>query len=172
MRKPIGWRNEPGRHSLAARGVRTRPSRFSPREEVRFRYAGEGAFNLRNIRSSIEDHASEYDNFETSEGRARYLHDKFTTRSMWTEKALEESGLSYEYESDPPRIVVSLYDEEWFDSEKDRMIPSWDFTVMVAVLTTIISENIIREDLRENIKQHPRKRWEISLREDIEGENE
>lgn len=166
-----GWHNESGRHSLAARGIRTTVE-LPPREEARFRYAFDGVYPPRELRSVIEGYigVSEYEGFETPEGRSRFLNDAFNGRLKrlgWFDEDLEsDGGLSYVYESDPPRMIVRLYNEEWYDSERDRIEP-WDFTVMVSALISLVGENATRENQMKEYEMVSDKddRWRISLRD-------
>lgn len=169
-RKPIGWRNEPGRHSLAAKGIKT-ATELSPRDESRLRYAFDGSIDPKRLRSLIGNAVEsepEYDLGETPEGQARFLVDllsSFNGGGLYdiSEDDLKRGGLEYKYESDPPRIVIHINDVEWFDSRKDR-VGAWDFTVMVTGVLHAAIENKLREDLAgESEPFDDRKdRWKIS----------
>jgi len=165
-----GWHNESGRHSLAARGIRTRVH-LPPREETRLRYSFDGAYGVRRLRQEIERSAfskPEYDGLTTPSGQARFLRDTFgeIKEQMGLEIDLEKGGLSYIYTSDPPNIVVNIYDEEWYDSKVDNVDP-WDFTVMTSALLNIVIENSFREELSEEYRESGSRqgRWDISLKD-------
>jgi len=169
MRKPKGWRNEPGRHALAARGVRTRVH-LPPREEARFMYASSDAYDMKKLRTMIGESVEskpEYDFGKTSEGQANFLNDLFSGLVRGVEgldENIESGGLSYTYESNPPRIVVNVYDEEWYDSKRDS-VRLWDFTVMTSALIILVMENSFRNDIMEEYERTGDKtnRWRISL---------
>ena len=171
MQDGRGWHDEPMRHGLAARGIRTRVQ-LPPREEARFRYSFSGTYDVRKLRQTIEDGAfsePEYEGFTTPAGQARFLHGLFEEieEKMGPEVDLEKGGLSYVYISDPPSIVVDIHGEEWFDSKVDNVDP-WDFTVMASTLLHVAVENSFREDLAKKYRESEDKedRWRIS-RKDI-----
>ncbi len=143
--KPVGWINESGRHSLAARGIRTRPE-LTPYERSKVVYVTrQGDYTPRKLKSILDESILDpkYDGFETPEGQAKFL----TGILGDAVDAIEgESGLEYEYSADQNSIVVRIYGETWYDSNVDRYNP-WDFTVIVSGILITISENALAENI-------------------------
>ena len=157
--KPVGWKNEPGRHGLAARGIKTKA--VIPRfDEIKLKYAQPEKFNPRRLHELLKkvEMKPEYEDLETPGGQSEFLHDVLESmestdlpmRGFFKDPDLSKGGLEYSYKSSPPSIVVSLYGEVWFDSNIDR-IDSYDFLVTVSVLLIEASKNTIREDIARRL---------------------
>ena len=144
--KPVGWRDEPSRHALSARGIRTRPQ-LSPFERSKVVYVTRGnqPYTPEKLKIILDRYISDpkYDGFETPEGQARFLTGILGDAVDVVEG---ETGLEYEYSADQNSIVVRIYGETWYDSKVDRYDP-WEFTVIVSGILITISENALAENI-------------------------
>lgn len=144
--KPQGWINESGRHSLASRGIRTRPE-LTPYERSKVVYVTRSnePYTPEKLKTILDGYISDpkYDGFETPEGQAKFLSGILSDAIETIEG---ESGLEYEYSADQSSIVVRIYGETWFDSKVDRYDP-WDFTVIVGGILITMTENALSENI-------------------------
>jgi hypothetical protein len=135
MKRPIGWRNEPGRHALAARGIPT-VNDLTPFERSKVAVACSGGSNyLEGVRAIGA-------RVETGKERADFLEDylESVTKLLERDHPGADTGLVYEYSPNEGTIVVRIDGVTWYDSESDPY-DSFDFKVLAMGMADTLIRN-------------------------------